>query len=69
MKNKTIKGNKMFAMYYPSNKEVKIGEILPFGQIKVEVLKIVGPFYWTVNGQEKYKLTVRKVLNEEANNS
>jgi len=51
----------MFAMYYPADKNVKVGDILPYGQIQVIVLDIKGPFYWVVNGKPRYKLKVMKV--------
>jgi hypothetical protein len=51
----------MFAIYYPGELKVSVGEILPYGQIKVEILQVKGPFYWTVNGKPRYKLKVKKV--------
>ena len=51
----------MFSMYYPGDRKVNVGDILPFGQIKVIVLDIKGPFYWTVNGKPRYKLKVKKI--------
>ncbi len=40
-------------MYYPGELKVIVGEILPYGQIKVEVLEVKGHFYWKVNGKPK----------------
>jgi len=51
----------MFAIYYSAERAITIGDILPFGQIKVVVLKIKGPFFWNVNGKSRYKLAVKKI--------
>ena len=51
----------MFAMYYPGEKQVSVGDVLPFGQLQVVVLKIKGPLFWNVNGKLRYKLTVKKI--------
>lgn len=55
----------MFQICYSVQKEVRIGDILTFKKISVEVLKVQGPYILTLNGKEQYKLTVKKYNEKE----
>ena len=51
----------MFSIYYSFPVyDIKVGNIINWKEISLKILKIEGPYFFEVNGQEKYRLLVKK---------